>query len=101
MAAEYLACVTDRPRGRELRFDAIGVTIDAHGGGITISGRDQAGIDAETTLAVTSTTTAGGAGDGTRVLQGTGRGRGGGTSVSAQTATGGAPAGRRPSPVAV
>ena len=32
MAAEYLACVTDRPRGRELRFDAIGVTIDAHGG---------------------------------------------------------------------
>ncbi len=31
MAAEYLACVGDRPRGRELRFDAIGVTIDAHG----------------------------------------------------------------------
>ena len=31
MAAEYLASVADRPRGRELRFDAIGVTIDAHG----------------------------------------------------------------------
>jgi putative endonuclease len=31
MAAEYLARVTDRPRGRELRFDAIGVTIDARG----------------------------------------------------------------------
>ncbi len=31
MAAEYLACVSDRPRGRELRFDAIGVTIDARG----------------------------------------------------------------------
>ena len=31
MAAEYLARVSDRPRGRELRFDAIGVTIDARG----------------------------------------------------------------------
>jgi len=31
MATEYLARVTDRPRARELRFDAIGVTIDAHG----------------------------------------------------------------------
>jgi len=31
MAAEYLACVSSRPRGRELRFDAIGVTIDARG----------------------------------------------------------------------
>jgi len=31
MAAEYLAIVADRPRGRELRFDAIGVTIDARG----------------------------------------------------------------------
>ncbi len=31
MAAEYLAGVSDRPRGRELRFDAIGITIDARG----------------------------------------------------------------------
>ena len=31
MATEYLACVSDRPRGRELRFDAIGITIDARG----------------------------------------------------------------------
>jgi putative endonuclease len=31
LAAEYLACVSRRPRGRELRFDAIGVTIDARG----------------------------------------------------------------------
>jgi len=31
MATEFLARVTDRPRARELRFDAIGVTIDAHG----------------------------------------------------------------------
>ena len=31
MAAAYLAEVVDRPRGRELRFDAVGVVIDAHG----------------------------------------------------------------------
>jgi putative endonuclease len=30
-AAAYLAEVADRPRGRELRFDAVGVVIDAHG----------------------------------------------------------------------
>jgi putative endonuclease len=31
MAAAYLAEVADRPRGRELRFDAVGVVIDARG----------------------------------------------------------------------
>lgn len=31
MAAAYLADVSDRPRARELRFDAIGVTVDAAG----------------------------------------------------------------------
>ena len=31
MAAAYLAEVQDRPRLRELRFDAIGVTVDATG----------------------------------------------------------------------
>ena len=31
MAAAYLAEVTDRPRAREIRFDAIGVSFDAHG----------------------------------------------------------------------
>ena len=31
MAAAYLADVRDRPRAVELRFDAIGVLIDAHG----------------------------------------------------------------------
>ena len=31
MAAAYLADVHDRPRAVELRFDAIGVVIDAHG----------------------------------------------------------------------
>jgi putative endonuclease len=31
MAAAYLADVTDRPRATELRFDAIGVVIDAVG----------------------------------------------------------------------
>jgi putative endonuclease len=31
MAAAYLAEVADRPRGRELRFDAVGVVIDAQG----------------------------------------------------------------------
>ena len=31
MAAAYLADVQDRPRATELRFDAIGVVIDAHG----------------------------------------------------------------------
>ena len=31
MAAAYLAEVSDRPRARELRFDAIGVTVDAAG----------------------------------------------------------------------
>ena len=31
MAAAYLAEVEDRPRGRGLRFDAIGVTVDATG----------------------------------------------------------------------
>ena len=31
MAAAYLAEVEDRPRGRELRFDAIAVAIDARG----------------------------------------------------------------------
>jgi putative endonuclease len=31
MAAAYLAEVTDRPRATEIRFDAIGVVIDARG----------------------------------------------------------------------
>jgi putative endonuclease len=31
MAAAWLAETADRPRSRELRFDAIGVTIDARG----------------------------------------------------------------------
>ena len=31
MAAAYLAEVRDRPRSRSLRFDAIGVTVDASG----------------------------------------------------------------------
>jgi putative endonuclease len=31
MAAAFLAEVSDRPYGRELRFDAVGVTIDATG----------------------------------------------------------------------
>lgn len=31
MATEWLATTTDRPRVPELRFDAIGVTIDARG----------------------------------------------------------------------
>jgi putative endonuclease len=31
MAAAYLADVQDRPRAVELRFDAVGVVIDAHG----------------------------------------------------------------------
>jgi len=31
MAAAYLAEVSDRPRRRELRFDAIGVVVDEHG----------------------------------------------------------------------
>jgi putative endonuclease len=31
MAAAFLAEVEDRPRARELRFDAVGVTIDAQG----------------------------------------------------------------------
>jgi putative endonuclease len=31
MAAAWLAEVKDRPRGLELRFDAVGVTIDARG----------------------------------------------------------------------
>ena len=31
MAAAYLAEVHDRPRSRDLRFDAIGVTVDAAG----------------------------------------------------------------------
>jgi putative endonuclease len=31
MAAAYLAEVADRPRAKELRFDAIGVTVDAAG----------------------------------------------------------------------
>jgi putative endonuclease len=31
MAAAYLADVRDRPRAVELRFDAVGVVIDAHG----------------------------------------------------------------------
>lgn len=31
MAAAYLSDVPERPRGRELRFDAIGVTIDPRG----------------------------------------------------------------------
>ena len=29
MAAAWLAAVTDRPFGAELRFDAVGVTLDA------------------------------------------------------------------------
>ena len=32
MAAAYLAEVDDRPRSKELRFDAVGVTVDAAGG---------------------------------------------------------------------
>jgi len=32
IAAAWLAEVSDRPRAPELRFDAIGVTVDAHGG---------------------------------------------------------------------
>ena len=32
MAAAYLNQVPDRPRGQTLRFDAIGITIDAQGG---------------------------------------------------------------------
>jgi putative endonuclease len=31
MAAAWLAKVTDRPWGAELRFDAVGVTIDGRG----------------------------------------------------------------------
>jgi putative endonuclease len=31
MASEWLVTVTDRPRAVDLRFDAIGVVIDAHG----------------------------------------------------------------------
>ena len=31
MAAAWLAETPDRPRKRELRFDAIGITVDAHG----------------------------------------------------------------------
>jgi putative endonuclease len=31
IAAAWLAEVTDRPRSPELRFDVIGVTVDAHG----------------------------------------------------------------------
>jgi putative endonuclease len=31
MAAAWLAEVTDRPFGAELRFDAVGVTLDSHG----------------------------------------------------------------------
>ena len=31
MSAAYLAEVSDRPRSRDLRFDAIGVTVDAAG----------------------------------------------------------------------
>ena len=31
MAAAYLAEVTERPRSKELRFDAVGVTVDAAG----------------------------------------------------------------------
>lgn len=31
MACEWLVAEEDRPRSRELRFDAIGVVIDAHG----------------------------------------------------------------------
>ena len=31
MSAAYLAEVADRPRGLELRFDAIGVVVDDHG----------------------------------------------------------------------
>ena len=31
MAAAWLAKVTDRPRGADLRFDAVGVTIDGRG----------------------------------------------------------------------
>jgi putative endonuclease len=31
MAAAYLAEVTERPHGSDLRFDAIGITIDARG----------------------------------------------------------------------
>lgn len=31
MAAAWLQSASDRPRPAELRFDAIGVTIDAHG----------------------------------------------------------------------
>ena len=32
MAAAWLTEVADRPRSAELRFDAIGVTVDAQGG---------------------------------------------------------------------
>jgi len=32
MAAAWLAQVADRPRRRALRFDAVGVVLDAHGG---------------------------------------------------------------------
>jgi len=32
MARAFLADVEDRPRAAALRFDAVGVTIDAHGG---------------------------------------------------------------------
>jgi putative endonuclease len=31
MAAAWLAKVTDRPLGADLRFDAVGVTLDGHG----------------------------------------------------------------------
>ena len=32
MAAAWLNSSIDRPRHAELRFDAVGVTLDAHGG---------------------------------------------------------------------
>jgi putative endonuclease len=36
MAAAFLAEVTERPRSKELRFDAIGVTVDAAGGLVSL-----------------------------------------------------------------
>jgi putative endonuclease len=37
MAAAYLAEVSDRPRGLEVRFDAIGVIVDAHGALVSLT----------------------------------------------------------------
>jgi putative endonuclease len=37
MAAAYLAEARDRPRGLEVRFDAVGVIVDAHGALVSLT----------------------------------------------------------------